>query len=82
MAIQAQEKDVDPLYKKIQLFLWSKTVNQETIQKRRLVSRKRLSASLDKGGLEIQHPNKTAAGLKIDLIQKKEGPTEQQNNSL
>ncbi len=70
MALPVQDKDVDPLYKEIQLFLWSKTVNQETVQKRRLVSRKRLSASFDKGGLEIQHPNEVAAGLRINLVQK------------
>jgi hypothetical protein len=70
MALPVQDKDVDPLYKEIQLFLWSKTVNQETVQKRRLVSRKRLSASFDKGGLEIQHPSEVAAGLRINLVQK------------
>jgi hypothetical protein len=52
------------------MFMWTRTVNQETIQKRRLVSRMRLSASLDKGGLEIQHPNEVAAGLRLNLLQK------------
>jgi hypothetical protein len=70
LAIPVQEKDVETLHKEIQLFIWSKTVNQETVQKRKLISRKRLSASLDKGGLEIQHLNETAAGLRIKLIQK------------
>ncbi len=38
--------------------------------KRRLVAAKRLSASIDKGGLQIQHPKETAAGLRLNLIQK------------
>ncbi len=42
MALPVQEKAVE-----IQLFLSSKTVNQEKIKKRRLVSWKRLSAMLD-----------------------------------
>ncbi len=41
MALPVQEKAVE-----IQLFLSSKTVNQEKIKKRRLVSLKRLSARL------------------------------------
>jgi hypothetical protein len=34
------------------------------------VAAKRLSASFDKGGLQIQHPKETSAGLRLNLIQK------------
>ncbi len=40
------------------------------IQKRRLVAAKRLSASFDKGGLQIQLPEETAEGLQLNLLQK------------
>ncbi len=40
------------------------------IQKRRLVAAKRLSASFDKGGLQIQLPEETAEGLRLNLLQK------------
>jgi hypothetical protein len=70
MALLDQEKDLGPLYKEILLFLWSNTVNQETIQKKRLVFCKGLSVSLDKGGLEIQHPKEVAAGHKMKIVKK------------
>jgi hypothetical protein len=44
--------------------------NDTTIQKRQLVAAKRLSASFDKGGLQIQHPEETAEGLRLNLLQK------------
>jgi hypothetical protein len=47
--------------KSISNFLF--TENGVTTQKRRLVAAKRLSASFDKGGLQILHPNETAEGL-------------------
>jgi hypothetical protein len=68
--LPVQEKDVDPLYKESQLFLWSKAGNQETIQKRILVSQKRLSASLFKGELDIQHPKEIGPGYRIYPVQK------------
>jgi hypothetical protein len=53
MALLATEKDLDPLCKEILSFLWTRTIDSETIQKRRLVASKRLSASFDKCGLQI-----------------------------
>jgi hypothetical protein len=70
MALPAREADLQPLYKEIKSFLWTRTENDTTIQKRRLVAAKRLSASFDKGGLQIQHPEETAAGLRLNLLQK------------
>ncbi len=53
MALLATEKNLDPIYKEILYFLWTRTIDSETIQKRRLVASKRLAASFDKGGLQI-----------------------------
>jgi hypothetical protein len=70
MALPATEEDLHPLHKEIKSFLWTRTENDVTVQKRRLVVAKRLSASFDKGGLQIPHPNETAEGLRLNLIQK------------
>jgi hypothetical protein len=70
MALPATEADLQPLYKEIKSFLWTRTENNVTVQKRRLVVAKRLSASFDKGGLQILHPSETAEGLRLNLIQK------------
>jgi hypothetical protein len=70
MALPTTEEDLDPLHKEILGFLWTRTTESVTTQKRRLVATKRLSASFDKGGLQIQHPKETSAGLRLNLIQK------------
>jgi hypothetical protein len=70
MALPATETDLDPLHREILGFLWTRTADAVTTQKRRLVAAKRLSASFDKGGLQIQLPKETAAGLRLNLIQK------------
>ncbi len=70
MALPASEEDLQPLYKEIKSFLWTQSENGTTVQKRRLVATKRLSASFDKGGLQIPHPSETAEGLRLNLIQK------------
>jgi hypothetical protein len=64
------EAELNPLHKEILSFLWTRSNDLETIQKRRLVAAKRLSASFDKGGLQIQHHRKTAEGLQLNIIQK------------
>jgi hypothetical protein len=70
MALLATEKDLQPLYKEIKSFLWTRTENEAAIQKRHLVAAKRLSASFDKVGLQIPHPEDIADGLRLNLIQK------------
>jgi hypothetical protein len=70
MALPATEEEVDSLHKEILSFLWTRTTDSVTTQKRRLVAAKRLPASFDKGGLQIQHPKDTSAGLRLNLIQK------------
>jgi hypothetical protein len=70
MALPVTEEDSDTLHKEILRFLWTRTTDAVTVQKRRLVAAKRLPASFDKGGLQIQHPKDTATGLRLNLIQK------------
>jgi hypothetical protein len=70
MVLPTTEEDIDPLQKEITGFLWTRTNDSNTIQKRRLVAAKRLPASFDKGGLQIQHPRDTSSGLRLNLIQK------------
>jgi hypothetical protein len=70
VALPVTETELNPLYMEILSFLWTRTNNLDTIQKRRLVAAKRLPASFDKGGLQIQHPSETAEGLRLNLIPK------------
>jgi hypothetical protein len=70
MALPVTEEDSAILHKEILNFLWTRTIDATTIQKRRLVAAARLPASFDKGGLQIQHPKETAAGLRLNLVQK------------
>jgi hypothetical protein len=68
MVLLATEEDLQPLYKEIKSFLWTQTENDVTVQKRRLVAAKHLSASFDKGGLQMPHPSETVEGLRLNLI--------------
>jgi hypothetical protein len=70
MALPTTEQELQPLDKKILSFLWTRTVDSETVQKRSLVASKRLLATFHKGGLQIQKLTETAEGLRINLIQK------------
>jgi hypothetical protein len=70
MSLPVAATELDSLHKEILSFLWTRSNNQETVQKRRLVATKRIPASFDKGGLQIQHPAETAEGLRLNLIQK------------
>jgi hypothetical protein len=69
---------LQPQYKEILSVLWKKMVNFETFEKRRLVARNQLSASFGMGSLQI-HPENTAEGLQINLIQKYHQKFEQDN---
>ncbi len=42
----------------------------QTIQKRRLVAKDRIPASFNRGGLQVPHPDDTAEGLHLNLLQK------------
>jgi hypothetical protein len=60
MALPVMKEDLRPLYNEIISFLWTRSANSETIKKRWLVSKRRLSASFGLGGLQIPHPSETA----------------------
>jgi hypothetical protein len=51
IALPATEMDLDLLHREVLGFLWTRTSDAVTIQKRRLVAAKRPYASFDKGGL-------------------------------
>ncbi len=70
MALPVAEEDTDTLHKEVLSFLWTQTNDSDSIQQRRLVAEKRLAASFDRGGLQIQHPSETAEGLRLNLLQK------------
>jgi hypothetical protein len=57
LALPAISEDPpQPSYKEILSFSWTKTINTETFQRRKLVARKQLLASFDKG--RPAYPNK------------------------
>jgi hypothetical protein len=70
MALPIAREDMEMIHKEILSFLWTRINSSNSIQKRRLVATKRLPASFDKGGLQIQHPAETAEGLRLNLLQK------------
>jgi hypothetical protein len=70
MALPIAQEDTETIRKEILSFLWTRINNSNSIQKRRLVAAKRLPASFDKGGLQLQHPAETAEGLRLNLLQK------------
>ena len=51
-------------------FLWTRQKEGQTVGKRILVSKKRVSASFGMGGLQIPDPETTIQGTQINLLQK------------
>lgn len=70
MALPTTKRQGEDLYKEVQSFLWTRQVDGETKQKRRLIAKERIPASHSMGGLQIQHPMDHAKGLRLNLIQK------------
>ncbi len=70
MALPVEPPHTENLFSEILHFLWTKQVDSQTAQKRRLVAKKRISAGLDMGGLGIPHPDETIQGFRQNLIQK------------
>jgi exonuclease III len=70
MALPTQAEHIKALHQEIIDFLWTRQQEGETIQKRRLVAKDRISASFEKGGLQVPHPADTADGLHLNLLQK------------
>jgi hypothetical protein len=58
------------LQKEVTDFLWTRQEEGAKIQKRRLIAKNRISASFEKGGLQVPHPADTADGLHLNLLQR------------
>jgi hypothetical protein len=70
MALPTQEDYMKDLQKEITDFLWTRQQEGAKIQKRRLIAKNRISASFEKGGLQVPHPTDTADGLHLNLLQR------------
>ena len=70
MALPVDRSYTDELQKEIQKFLWTRQLEGQTKQKRRLVAKSRLAAGLEMGGLGILSPENTVQGFQQNLIQK------------
>jgi hypothetical protein len=70
MTIPTEEQHEKKIFDQILKFLWTRQVDGVTYYKRRLVSKLRVTASYNMGGLNIPHPETIAAGLQINFLQK------------
>ena len=61
---------VEFLFDEIMSFLWTRQVEGVQQQKRRLVAKNRIAASIELGGLNIPHPCNVIKGLQMNLEQK------------
>lgn len=57
MALPTQAESMKALHQEILDFLWTRQHDGEKLQKRRVVAKDRISASFDKGGLQVPHPS-------------------------
>jgi hypothetical protein len=82
VALPVEPRHTEPLFSEILRFLWTKQVDGNTKQKRRLVAKRRISAGLEMGGLGIQHPDEIVQGFQLNLLQKihKQGRTHPTSN--
>jgi hypothetical protein len=70
MALPVEPRHTESLFSEILRFLWTKQVDGNTKQKRRLVAKRRISAGIEMGGLGIQHPDEIIQGFQLNLLQK------------
>jgi exonuclease III len=70
MAIPVNSNHCETLFKEIIKFLWTKQKDGQTLQKRIRVSKHRVSASLQMGGLDIPHPEDLVKGFQLNIIQR------------
>ena len=64
------EEQADAIFNEILSFLWTRQVDEEQVQKRRIVARNWISASIELGGLNIPHPRNVVKELQMNLVQK------------
>ncbi len=70
MALPVESQHTEALFSEILRFLWTKQVDGQTTQKRRLVARKCITAGLEMGGLGIPHPDEIIQWFRQNLLQK------------
>ena len=70
MALPIGTEHTAELDKVIKDFLWTRQKEGQTRQRRIRVSKRRLAASLDMGGLNIAAPAENAKGFRMNLIQR------------
>jgi hypothetical protein len=70
MALQVGKSYTDELQKEILKFLWTRQLDGQTKQKRRLVAKTGLGAGLEMGGLGLQPIEHTVQGFQQNLVQK------------
>jgi hypothetical protein len=70
MSLPIDKTYTDILDKEVLPFLWTRQQDGQTVQKRRLVAKKRLAAVLEMGGLGIQSLEHTVQGFQQNLTQK------------
>jgi len=70
MALPHNNEKTNEMFSELIKFLWTTMKSGNTHKKRKLVAQKRLSASFEMGGLQIQHPHEVITGMQLNLIQK------------
>ena len=70
MALPINKNQADSIQQGIQTFMWTKQKEGVRLQKRRMVSKQRINASHEMGGLEIPLVEHTISGLHCNLIQR------------
>jgi hypothetical protein len=70
MALPITSNHIDDLQKAVLKMLWTRQLDGQTKQKRRLVARNRLGTGLEMGGLGVQPIENTVQGFQQNLLQK------------
>ena len=71
MALPIETEYNEHIVKEGLKMLWTKQKEGETVRKRRLVSRKRVEASYEMGGLQMIHPKTKMEGMQLNIVQRK-----------
>jgi len=70
MAVPVSTEHSEALFKEVTKFLWTRQQEGQTVNKRTRVSKDRVSADIEMGGLKIAHPKELVKGFQQNLIQR------------
>lgn len=70
MALPFTQTQLEVLDKEVRSFFWTKQQDGHTVQKRRLVAKKRIPADYSVGGLKVPLLETTAKSFRLNLLQK------------